>query len=279
MRMIDPAIVRFSPEHLGGAVRLSRMAGWPHRPEDWQLALALSEGFVAIGGSGEVVGTILLTAYERDCATVNMVIVDHALRGRGLGRRLMDAALELAGDLPLRLVATEEGLPLYEKLGFRASGTILQHQGVVVDVAPPHATEDATAADMSSIAALDRMAFGADRGELIGRLAAVGAFAVIRRGGHVAGFAAMRGFGRGEVVGPVVAADLADAKTLISHFMSRRGGGFLRVDTSADTGLAPWLAGTGLAHVGGGIAMARPPVEAAAARPVTTFALANQALG
>lgn len=279
MRMIDPAIVRFSPEHLGGAMRLSRMADWPHRPEDWQLALALSEGFVAIGGSGEVVGTILLTAYEADCATVNMVIVDPALRGRGLGRRLMDAALDLAGGLPLRLVATEDGLPLYEKLGFRATGTILQHQGVVVEVASPNATEDATAADIPSIAALDRIAFGADRGGLIERLGAVGAFAVLRRGGHVAGFAAMRSFGRGEVVGPVVASNLADAETLISHFMSRRAGAFLRVDTAADTGLAPWLATKGLAHVGGGIAMARPPIEAPAARPVTTFALANQALG
>lgn len=279
MRMIDPAIVRFSPEHLGGAVRLSRAAGWPHRPEDWQLALALSEGFVAIGGSGEVVGTILLTTCAPECATINMVIVDESLRGRGLGRRLMDAAVGLAGDLPLRLVATEDGLPLYEKLGFRATGTIVQHQGVVSQVAPPHATEDATAADIPSIATLDRIAFGADRSELIERLAAVGAFAVIRRGGRVAGFAAMRSFGRGEVVGPVVASDLADAETLISHYLSRRRGGFLRVDTAAETGLASWLAGRGLAHVGGGIAMARPPVGVLAARPVTTFALANQALG
>lgn len=279
METIAPAIVRFAPEHIGGAVRLSREAGWPHRPEDWQLALALSEGFVAIGGSGGVVGTILLTAYAPECATINMVIVDESLRGRGLGRRLMDAVVGLAGGIPLRLTATEEGLPLYEKLGFRATGTIVQHQGVVVEVAPPLATENATAADIPSIAALDRVAFGADRSELIERLAAVGAFAVIRRGGHVAGFAAMRSFGRGEVVGPVVAADLADAETLITHFMSRRSGGFLRVDTAADSGLAPWLAGKGLAHVGGGIAMARPPVEVLTARPVTTFALANQAFG
>ena len=279
MRTIDPAIVRFTPQHLGGAVRLSREAGWPHRPEDWQLALTVSEGFVAIGDTGAVVGTILLTAYGRDCATINMVIVDRAARGRGLGRRLMDAALDLAGDLPLRLVATDEGLPLYERLGFRATGTIVQHQGVVSEVAPPETTEDAAAADIPAIAVLDRMAFGADRGALIERLAAVGAFAVIRRGGQVAGYAAMRSFGRGEVVGPVVASALGAGVGGGWPLIMRRRGRGRGVVTAVGPRVAPWLAGKGLAHVGGGIAMARPLVEIAAARSVITFALANQALG
>ena len=89
----------------------------------------------------------------------------------------------------------------------------------------------------------------------------------------------MRAFGRGEVVGPVVAPDLADATALIAYFASRRTGAFLRVDTEVETGLGPWLAELGLAHVGGGIAMARPD-DIGRSRPgVTTFALVNQAFG
>ncbi|MEK1933437.1 MAG: GNAT family N-acetyltransferase, partial [Pararhizobium sp.] len=41
-------LVAFGLEHLEDAVALSRQAGWPHRLEDWQMALALSRGIVAI---------------------------------------------------------------------------------------------------------------------------------------------------------------------------------------------------------------------------------------
>lgn len=279
MQIADTAIVPFGQEHVEGAVRLSRQAGWPHRPDDWRLVLALSEGFAAVNGSGAVAGTILLTPYAQDCATINMVIVDESMRGRGLGRRLMAAAMERAGDLPLRLVATAEGLPLYERLGFRETGTIVQHQGHAGNVVAPGNTQAATADDLPAITALDRQAYGADRSALMCNLFDLGQFAVIRGKGHVSAFAAIRAFGRGEVIGPVVAPNLDDATALVSHFISSRAGAFLRVDTDAGSGLAPWLAGHGLTHAGGGIAMARSANIRPAAPAVTTFALANQALG
>lgn len=279
MQIADTAIVPFGQEHVEGAVRLSRQAGWPHRPDDWRLVLALSEGFAAVNGSGAVAGTILLTPYAQDCATINMVIVDESMRGRGLGRRLMAAAMERAGDLPLRLVATAEGLPLYERLGFRETGTIVQHQGLAGNVVAPGNTQAATADDLPAITALDRQAYGADRSALMRNLFDLSQFAVIRGKGHVSAFAAIRAFGRGEVIGPVVAPNLDDATALVSHFISSRAGAFLRVDTDAGSGLAPWLAGHGLTHAGGGIAMARPANIRPAAPAVTTFALANQALG
>ncbi|MGO7160019.1 GNAT family N-acetyltransferase, partial [Rhizobium johnstonii] len=80
-------------------------------------------------------------------------------------------------------------------------------------------------------------------------------------------------------IGPVVAADLGQARKLIEHFIARRPGRFLRVDTTDETGLSPWLAEQGLAHVGGGITMKKPLVRDTADPTATTFALASQALG
>ncbi|MBB2834182.1 UNVERIFIED_ORG: putative N-acetyltransferase YhbS [Rhizobium esperanzae] len=271
-------IAAFRPNHLDAAVALSRQAGWPHRTEDWQMALALSEGMVAIEDD-RVVGTVLVTRYKQDCATINMVIVDETMRGRGLGRRLMDAALQIAGDRPLRLVATRAGLPLYQKLGFHETGTVLQHQGLAREIPAPAGTETATADDLPAIMALDRLAFGADRKDMLSYLAKVGECAVIRRDGGVSGFACLRAFGRGEVIGPVVAANIEDARKLIEHHVARRPERFLRVDTTAAAGLSPWLAEHGLAEVDGAIAMKNPSVGHAAAAAVTTFALASQALG
>ncbi len=272
-------LVAFGPEHLEGAVALSRQAGWPHRPEDWQTALAVSRGIAAVADDHHVVGTALVTPYGTDCATINMVIVDEAARGRGLGRRLMQAALDIGGERQLRLVATADGLPLYEKLGFQPVGTILQYQGKIPAIAAPAGIEPACEADFDAVMALDRAAFEADRGTLLTHIAKAGEFAVLRRAGRVQGFAALRAFGRGDVIGPVVAENLQDACSLISFFIGSRPGAFLRIDTTADTELAPWLESLGFAHLGGGIAMRTGGTEAPARPHYKTYALANQAFG
>ncbi|CCD99639.1 GNAT family N-acetyltransferase [Bradyrhizobium sp. STM 3809] len=274
------SFIAFSGEHLDAAMRLSQQVRWPHRREDWQMALALSQGCVAVAADGRVIGTVLMTPYGDDAGTINMVIVDAAERGRGLGRRLMQQAMTLAGDRRLQLVATDDGLPLYQTLGFRRSGEIVQHQGhLAAAVAPPEAVRAATFDDMAAMTALDVAAFGSDRGALIAHIASLGAFAVLERQGRAAGFAAQRRFGRGLVIGPVVAFDLDDAKALVAHFLAGRQGDFIRVDTGVDTGLAPWLTSLGLAHVGGGIVMHRPAADDTRRRTPTSFALASQAFG
>ena len=243
------------------------------------MALQLSSGAVALDDRGRVAGTILVTPYGMDCAMINMVIVDRNVRGKGLGRRLMDEAIALAGDRPLRLVATTDGMPLYQKLGFVASGTIRQHQGTVAALGAPDGVEAAGTDDLPDIKALDRDAYGADREALIDALAERGQFAIIRRNGAIEAYAAIRPFGRGEVIGPVIAGSAADARALITFFAASRSGAFLRVDTDSRTGIAGWLEEIGLAHVGGGVAMDRPPKPDAEQAMPKVFALANQALG
>ncbi|MBB4953683.1 putative N-acetyltransferase YhbS [Agrobacterium vitis] len=275
-------LTAFGPDHIDGAFALSQQAGWPHRRQDWAMVLTLSKGVVALE-EGRVVGTAMTTLYRDSCATINMVIVDAAMRGRGLGRKLMDMALAAAEGRECRLVATQDGLPLYEKLGFAVSGEVVQHQGIVV----PDLEADRSAStsiawvdkDVAiALSALDAQAFGADRFSLFEQLADQGKFAVLRDQGRISGFIGLRAFGRGEVAGPLVASSLDDAKALLSFVFTERAGHFLRVDTLVDTELAPWLADHGLLHVGGGLPMRR---NAAPFRPSTvkTYALASQALG
>ncbi|CAN7733568.1 GNAT family N-acetyltransferase [Mesorhizobium amorphae] len=279
MQQGEIEIQAFGPDHIEGAVALSRQENWPHRAQDWQMALQLSRGAVALDDQGLVTGTILVTPYGTDCAMINMVIVDKKVRGKGLGRRLMDEALALAGDRPLRLVATVDGMPLYQKLGFVPSGTILQHQGKVAELGAPDGVEAAGTNDLPDIKALDRDAYGADREALIDALAERGQFAVIRHNGAIEAYAAIRPFGRGEVIGPVIAGTVDAAKDLITFFAARRPGAFLRVDTDSRTGIAGWLEEIGLAHVGGGVAMDRPPTKGPEQARPKVYALANQALG
>lgn len=274
-------IIEFAPfeaRHLEDAVALSRAAGWPHRREDWAMVWGLSEGRVALAGD-RVVGTALMTPFGKTCAAVNLIIVDEAMRGRGLGRRLTTAATELADGRECRLVATADGLPLYEKLGFRTTHDVRQHQGVVTPVQASTHVEWADGKDLKSLIDLDNVAFGADRSDLFAVLADKGRFAVVRVEGRIVAFAAVRPFGRGEVVGPVVGQGEDQARALIAFILAARKGQFVRVDVAGQNDLSPWLENLGLAPAGGGIAMTRGgpgPREFAA---VQTFALASQALG
>ncbi|MFD2238012.1 GNAT family N-acetyltransferase [Aureimonas populi] len=266
----------FTPAHLAGAVALSRAEGWPHRAEDWDLVLSLGRGVAATRG-GCVLGTALMVPFGEDAAAIAMVIVDSAMRGRGLGRRLMAAVLEAAGDRECRLVATAEGLPLYEKLGFQARGAVCQHQGILA--APPGAPSGAVAfdpvPDIARLAAIDREATSVDRTALLARLASAGRIAVAKGGG----FAALRPFGRGAMAGPVVARSGEEARDLLSLLFAQCPGRFMRVDVPEEAGLGPWLEERGLAPVGGGIAMRRAERPANGAGGFKLFALASQALG
>jgi hypothetical protein len=95
------------------------------------------------------------------------------------------------------------------------------------------------------------------------------------RDGEPRGYAISRLFGRGHVIGPVVAESLADACALIEPALARLGRVFVRVDTSATSLLGDWLEGIGLQRVGDATTMILgtqvPPIG-----PARLFALANQ---
>ena len=265
-------------EHLNDAVELSRQVGWPHRREDWELMQSLSQG-VVVQEEERVVGTILMTPYGDDAATVNIVIVDAAMRGRGLGRKLMEEALARAGERTCYLVATQEGLPLYEKLGFVATGKIVQHQGLAPSVDAPAHVSWGENADHARLVVLDRAAFGHDRSALMRSLRERAKFAVVRDQGDVQAFAAIRRFGRGLVIAPVVARKLHEARCLIDFLLADSAGEFVRIDTDESTGLGEWLTRRGLAHVGDGITtrliVGEPKSEITSHQ---TYALVSQAL-
>ena len=257
--------------HLEGALRLSRAAGWPHRPEDWELVVSISRGVVALD-AGQIVATGIVTPFG-GVGMVNMIIVDQKMRGRGLGRQIMERAMAQIHPAQWRLVATPAGQPLYEKLGFVACGQIRQHQGTVTDLPAVQTVRWATQDDMAGIADMDRDALAADRGSLLRALQGRGRIAI--RPGK--GYGVIRDFGRGRLIGPVVAKDLATARDLIAFLAHGLTGGFIRVDTTEESGLGPWLAEIGLAEVDRAVAMQTNDARPAGA--FTRFALAAQALG
>lgn len=272
-------IIPFTPEYLDGAVRLSEQVNWPHRKDDWALILGISEGVVALS-DGQVVGTALATLFGPDTAACNMIIVDDAIQGRGLGRRLMDEILSKVDGREIRLVATDIGLPLYTKLDFKVTGGITQHQGILGTVsAMDDRCEWYDAPDVEVLCMLDQAACGMDRSLLVQALINVGKVAVIRERDATCGFAVLRDFGRGLVIGPVLCDDIETAKSLLLFVFATQPGTFMRVDIPEESGLYQWLSDMGLAHVGKHVRMTLNQRAMNQDASVRTFALVSQAFG
>lgn len=279
----QPLVLRpLTEADLPAASALTGSFRWPHRLEDWAFMHALGHGLAA-EQDGRLVATGLLWPYGEGRAALGMVGVSAGLQGQGIGRAVMQGLLKLAGTRSVGLYATEAGEKLYRQLGFVPFGAARQFQGTTFQstlqpLAKGERLRPTGRSDPDALAALDHAATGLDRTALVRALLEAGTVVMLDRGGAPAGFAVLRRFGRGQVIGPVIAADAASAKALIGHFLNLSPGQFVRVDVPEASGLVPWLAGLGLSDAGRAIHMVRGPVPDPAG-PVRSFALASQAFG
>lgn len=267
------------PADLAGAQALSASFGWPHRTEDWSLMLALGQGWAA-DHDGTLAGTAMSWTYGEDAAALGMICVARAHQGRGLGRTLLQQLLHDLQGRTVMLHATDQGLSLYQSLGFVPTGRIRQLQGAAFQppLMPLRAGErlrPTGRSDPPVLAALDRNAIGFDRSALIAALLETGTGVVLDHQGTAVGFAILRRFGAGQAIGPVVARDQTGARALVGHFLAANPGQFLRIDVPEDSGLSNWLQTLGLADAGGAIRMLR----GSGIRRPSSFALASQGFG
>lgn len=280
MKVQAPELSRFTTVHLQQALGLSTELGWPYRLEDWTFAQNLGEGW-ALERDGRLIGTAMRWQYGPAFATLGMIIVANAAQGHGYGARLFDALLNDAGSQALLLNSTKEGLALYRRRGFLPVGEVHQHQGVPTPASSSPALDGIRTAEVSDlpvIDALDSETVGMPRGRLLQSLAQAGRLSVVVRNDVVTGYAACRRFGRGHVIGPVVAADITQAQALIEDAISKLPDSFIRVDIPASSGLGSWLETRGLKRVDTVTAMVRgtPPQPSGKAR---LFTLCSQSLG
>jgi GNAT superfamily N-acetyltransferase len=160
------------------ALGLSSSAGWNQTTSDWLRLLKLApESCFGIESDGSLVATATLLPYGRRLAWVGMVLTRRDYQHRGLARQLLAHALAAAGELGIETVkldATDQGQPLYEKLGFVAERRIERWSwNGRCDVA----AQPGVSVPLESLAGLDSEAFGANRTQLLDLLAAAGACA------------------------------------------------------------------------------------------------------
>ncbi|MFE2539889.1 GNAT family N-acetyltransferase [Actinacidiphila glaucinigra] len=256
---------RLTPADLPACSALAVSRDWGAEEHKWRFLLTHGTGYGVDAPDGDgLAATTVLTRYAGGLAAVSMVLVAARYEGRGLGRRIMGHVLAEAGDDTVTLHATERGRPLYEKLGFRATGTVVTHRGRFTPPAPagnavaagnaaPGAGEprDFTEADLPALLALDAEVFGADRSPLLRDLPRFAERVVVaEEDGVLTGYASAWLNADTLVVGPVVAGDTAGARRLITAIAADAGTP-VRLDlrTGVPGGLDGWAAEHGVAPV------------------------------
>jgi len=272
---------------------LSVSVGWPHRDSDWQMLLELGQGLAAVDEIGRVVGTVMWLRYDADFAMVCMLITLPRLQEQGAGSWLMEKAHELNKGAVFGLNATREAKRLYRSLGYGYEQKILRCQG--------EATPEASAAGMAASSAkveglvrplaagdhdsllrLDHAATGHDRAVAYQALLPVSRGQVLVRNGEIVAFSLCRPFGRGHVIGPIIAASEDDAIAVSRAHVEAHAGSFLRADTPAsNTVFTNFLVGSGMQIHDSATSMGlgRVPFKPLTPASPRRIAFASQAIG
>jgi GNAT superfamily N-acetyltransferase len=171
---------RLAASDLPAALELSEQAGWNQTGDDWRMLINLApEGCLAIEVEDELAATTTLLCYGRRLAWMGMVLTKKSYRGRGFARRLLTQALSLADQMAIETVkldATDQGRPLYEKIGFRSEQPVerwtrpgTRGRTGATDPVGERPTERPTENENWRMA--DHRAFGVDRSDLLEKLA------------------------------------------------------------------------------------------------------------
>jgi GNAT superfamily N-acetyltransferase len=239
--MTDPIIRPLTFEDLDEGLRLSTAAGWNQTLDDWRMLLRLAPAgaFAALFDAHDpfIVGTAIGIDYGA-FAWIAMMLVDPACRGRGVGRRLLEAAMDaVPSTRPIRLDATPLGRPLYQRYGFEDEAALSRYVvlGVTRRRPPPFAVQPLTDADLAMVVEQDRETFGGSRGAALDW--------AFRRAPHYAYTLRSGNTGRGSIhyclgrqgrlfdqIGPVVAGDDHIAHALISAALDAAGDRSVAVD-------------------------------------------------
>ncbi len=202
------------PSDIPDLMALKAAAGWNQTEADWLRFLSYQpDGCFGMEDAGRVVASSTCMCYGDEMAWIGMVLTLPEYRGRGLGRKLTQMAVDHAGRRAVRLDASDLGRPLYESMGFVEECKVERwrrepspHTGEPPEVEPVHWDP-----------VLDTEIFGADRTRLLKELAKHDAAS------HRSGYAFARDGSDTPSFGPCVAGSPADADQLLRWFVRLHG--------------------------------------------------------
>ncbi|HEY0666697.1 MAG TPA: GNAT family N-acetyltransferase [Sphingobacteriaceae bacterium] len=203
------------------AMRLHHIEHWNQLEPDWEFLMDADAGgnYVAVY-NGKDAGTVTTFTYQDRFCWIGMVLVDPEYRGLGIGSALLNASIAFGKNKgTIRLDATPQGKKLYETLGFKTERTLGRYELKNLKDLPPPAQKcsPVTADVLKEIIGLDSTAFGAERENVLHYLldTAPQYAYYLEKKGKITGYCFGRPGTAAHQIGPLIAENTADAKTLL----------------------------------------------------------------
>lgn len=206
-------IVELDENDAASGHSLSTAAGWDQTLEDWKLLLSVGQGFGVRTVGGSLVATGIALPYASGFGWIGMLLVHSAYRRQGHASRLLARTIAHLQGLGLvaMLDATPAGRVVYQPLGFVDCAGISRWRRMHGSLQ----VADRTEGKVSTVLAVDREAFGADRSHLLQSIAGRRGSKVLLGDDH-RGYAICRLGRTGVHIGPVVALDPSRLATLVA---------------------------------------------------------------
>ncbi|MDQ0205376.1 GNAT family N-acetyltransferase [Alkalicoccobacillus murimartini] len=219
-------------------INLSTLVGWDYDEQEINTVFNAGEIIGCMDSEDRLLASAAIIQYNhKTLYSIGMVIVHPDHRGLGLGRRVTESCLDAVSnnDRPVMLIATEQGKPLYEKMGFRVINYVHKYTCLT-----PKAFRSEECSpliflyrkeDFQSVVAIDEQAFG-DKREcfLDSRIRQSEKCVVLKNNeGEITGYGMAIQTPQNLILGPIVSESNDQAITLMSELL-RGYKGKVRID-------------------------------------------------
>ncbi len=235
------SIEKLNEEDIDQIVKLSAIIEWDYSASDLQTIFASGIVFGHKTEDGELVSNSAIFTYEDKLASIGMVMVNPKFQKLGLGKAVTLRCIHSVKNIPIMLIATNEGIPLYEKLGFKQIGTV--HKLITSHFQPVESITLNKVYTLSpyknshfeEIIVLDKRAVGANRRDFIkARMNQANEIMVIKDcNNNIVSYGASIQLKNMLLIGPIIARDVNQARVLI-YQLGKNQKGKIRIDLLSD---------------------------------------------
>jgi len=237
MLELEISVERLREEKIENIVSLSSYIGWDYNREEIETIFKSGIVYGVWNERKKLIASAAIILYGEALASIGMVIVHPDYKGRGIGKIITDACVKsVSAHTPIMLIATGEGKPLYEKLGFRAVSYVSKYICNSYNVndyciGNEDYIMNYNECDLEEIIKLDEYAFGTNREEFLTKriMQSEQCIVVKDKEQNALGYGLSVQTPENKIIGPVVAKNDEMAMRIVHH-LARDHNDKLRID-------------------------------------------------
>lgn len=237
MRELAYSVERLREEKIRDVVSLSSYIGWDYNREEIETIFNAGIVYGVWNEREELIASAAIILYEETLVSIGMVIVHPDYKGRGIGKAIMNSCMNsVSACTPIMLIATDEGKPLYEKLGFRAVSYVSKYICNSYNATDHCVGNDDymmnyEEGDLEEIIKIDEYAFGTNRKAFLKKRIIQSEQCIVVKGKEqkVLGYGLSVQTPENRIIGPVVAKNDEMAIDIV-HYLAKGNNGKLRMD-------------------------------------------------